>query len=288
MSHTIDLLNHGIRTYSSLYPVIVQVGAGGTGGALVQQIAQLLSSTNVTGSYLIADPDVVEEKNLNNQLFLARDVGKCKASVLANRYRAAYNLQIASYTKGYIEDKDTLLSLFTTDYHNLGGGYSNRLILPILIGAVDNNYTRQIMNQLFGEVNRMILIDAGNGSSSVPKDFPRRPMSEWTMEEKNIYNATGWDGQVVCGVKLEEKTLLPPVGEVFPEMMEDKDEIAPSEVACSNIASHDRQRIMTNRMATLTLGCYLSEILENQTVSKHITFFNAKEGSMQSVQYKEN
>lgn len=70
--------------------------------------------------YLLADPDIVEAKNLRNQLFIEQDIGKKKAEVLANIYSAAYNLKISYYTNSYIENVETLTSLFSYDYLDIG------------------------------------------------------------------------------------------------------------------------------------------------------------------------
>ncbi len=47
---------------SGIYPYIVQIGTGGTGGYLVQHVAQMLGISKVDASYIIVDPDVIEEK----------------------------------------------------------------------------------------------------------------------------------------------------------------------------------------------------------------------------------
>ena len=57
--------------------------------------------------------------------------------------------------------------------------------LPILIGAVDNNRSRQLCHQVFQKSEELVYIDSGNG--------------EYT-------------GQVVCGIRLGGKTSYKPVG----------------------------------------------------------------------------
>lgn len=61
---SINVLEHGnnyIRN-NGIYPYIIQIGTGGTGGYLVQHIAQLLSISGKQASYIIVDPDIIEEK----------------------------------------------------------------------------------------------------------------------------------------------------------------------------------------------------------------------------------
>ncbi|PGT82202.1 ThiF family adenylyltransferase [Bacillus sp. AFS040349] len=282
MNKIIDLLE---KSYSDkrrkLYPYIVVVGTGGTGGYVVQHVAQMMSIFNMRGHFLITDPDVIEKKNLSNQLFVESDIGKKKADVLARRYRTAYNISISSFSDAYIEDVGMLKSLFNTDYQAIG--YSNEVLyLPIIIGCVDNAYTRKVMNDFFHKVGRCLYIDVGNASTEVPKDFRDRPMEKWTDKEKELYAESGWNGQVVCGLKLDGKTILPAPAEVLPDLIDDEGEVAPSQMACSDLMASFPQRLLTNRMAAMAVTTYLNEIFESGTISKQMTFFNAKECFMKS------
>lgn len=280
----IDLLNlESWPKRKGIFPYIVQIGTGGTGGYVTQMVAQMMSIFNQRGIYLLADPDVVEEKNLKNQLFVKRDIGLKKAEVLSKRYSAAYNIPIAHYTESYIEDVDSLRKLFLHNHLNIGGFANNILYLPVIIGCVDNNYTRKVMHEFFHSIQRCLYIDVGNDSAIVPSDFGSRPMDEWSAEEKTSYNESGWTGQVVCGLRMSGETILPPVADVFPDILEDKDEIAPSEAACSNIVASDPQRLLTNRMAAMSVAVYLNELFQSATITNHMTMFHAKDGYMKSL-----
>lgn len=270
-----------------MYPFIAQIGCGATGSKLVAHIAQLFSSLNLQGHYVIADPDIIENKNLRNQQFLEQEVGKKKADVLARRYRAAYQIEIASYSKSYIEDVQSLKNLFNTDYQSIGSSYDT-LFLPIIISCVDNNYTRQIIHQFFELVGRCLWIDVGNEGARVPIDFPKRRKEQWNDQELEEFNNSGWSGQVVCGYKYNRETILNPVAVEFPDILTDTDEIAPSQISCSNLVASEPQRLIVNSMAALTTSLYLNEILENKTISNHISFFHAKKGYMRSVQVEDN
>ncbi|WP_419893853.1 ThiF family adenylyltransferase [Oceanobacillus kimchii] len=277
----IELINKESYGQKGLFPYIVQVGTGGTGGYVTQMISQMLSIFNINGHFMIADPDVIEEKNLKNQLFVKSDIGKKKANVLAKRYSAAYNIPISSYSENYVEDLEVLKNLFYNNHLPNIGGY---LFIPVIIGCVDNNYTRRVLHQFFEWTNKCIYLDVGNDSAKVPFDYGQRPMQEWSEKEKKEYDESGWDGQVVCGVKLSNKTILPPIAEVFPDILKDDDEIAPSQVACSNIVATDPQRLLTNRMAAMSVATYLNEIFQSATISNRMTFFHAKKGYMKSIE----
>ncbi|AQQ55336.1 ThiF family adenylyltransferase [Planococcus lenghuensis] len=269
--------------YEEIFPFIVQIGTGGTGGYLVQHIAQLLGTTGQPATYVVADPDVIEEKNLGNQLFLKSEVGMKKAEVLAQRYSYAYNLDIRSFTDRYIESVEDIRSLFNQDYMDVGqGGFSNKLLLPILIGCVDNNFSRQIMHEFFQQYPG-IYIDAGNEATEVPADWQTRAKSEWTEAELQTFKESGWSGQVVTGVNLN-LAKLPAVGEVYPDILEDNGSIRPSSLSCTQLTASEPQRLIVNKFAATAILSVLTEIVEDHTVSRHVTFFHAKKGYMRSTE----
>ena len=59
------------------------IGAGGVGSWLAPSLALLTSPQQIT----VIDADVLEEKNLDRQLFTERDLGRSKAEALAERYK---------------------------------------------------------------------------------------------------------------------------------------------------------------------------------------------------------
>lgn len=255
--------------------LIVQLGVGGNGGYVVQQVAQMMSTFGIPGRYILADPDVVESHNLKNQLFIPHDLGEKKATVLSSRYGSHYQQMIASYTESYVEDITTLQKLFKqSDY--IGSGYFSRnsVIVPTLIGCVDNNYTRKIMHEFFMTQDRLLYIDVGVEATKVPQDD--RKVETWTEGEQAAYKASGWTGQVVCGLRWDGDTILEPVAGRFPDILEDDDQIAPSETACSNVVAKEPQRLITNRYASLAVANYLNELFGEHTISNHVTFITAK------------
>jgi hypothetical protein len=62
---------------------------------------------------------------------------------------------------------------------------------------------------------------------------------EWTEEEQQRHVNTGWTGQVVAGLRWNGKTVMEPVADRFPDILEDEDEIAPSEMACSQVIASE-------------------------------------------------
>ena len=67
----------------------IVVGAGGTGGYLIRDLARLIGTFNLQNnmdmSIIVIDGDKVEPKNLIRQNFIKSDLGKYKAEVMAAR-----------------------------------------------------------------------------------------------------------------------------------------------------------------------------------------------------------
>jgi hypothetical protein len=277
----IDLLESPYDRRKELYPFIVQIGTGATGSYLVQHIAQMMRIFSTNGLYVVADPDLVEEKNLANQHFLPGEIGQSKAKVLARRYGAAYQVPIGYYDESYIESPEALLQLFNRDYRSVGNRY-DALFLPIIVGCVDNHFSRSVMHHSFSRFKNGIYIDVGSDGANVPSDYPQRPKSEWTTEEYQAYRDSGWSGQCVTGVRLNNKVIQAPVADVFPDILEDTGEIRPSELTCSEIISSQPQKLIVNKFASLAVAAVINDILEDGIVNKHITHFHARKGYMRS------
>lgn len=281
----LDLNSHVLELGSKyIYPYIIQIGVGGTGTYVAQNLAQLLGAGKIPHTYILADPDVIEEKNLKNQLFISEEVGLPKAEVLAERYNYAYDTNIHFKTDCYLEDASSIVELFDSVYVS-GKTYDMELV-PILIGCVDNNFTRQAMEKVMDKMPRLIYIDAGNESVNVPKDWSVRPQNLWTTDELENYKSSGWSGQVVTGYKwgsLEQPT----VAKVFPDILDDTDSLRPSSLSCSEVSGSDPQRMIVNKTAALAITGVVQEIVDNKSVSKHITFFHALKGYMRTVPFEQ-
>jgi len=249
---------------------ILLIGTGGTGGYVAQMIAQYLSIFSKKGQIILADKDVVEAKNLKNQLFVQKDIGKPKAEVLAKRYSAAYSIPISSFTDRYLETIEDIDSMWLRDYDITSGAH-----YKIIISCVDNNYTRQVLHQYFTEHDKgnLIYIDVGNEAVNIPMDIEQ---SQWSEEDKENFQTTGYTGQCVVGYKFNKKVILSPTASVFPDILDDHDEIKPSEASCGDIVVSQPQRLITNRYSALVVGTVMNEIFDTQTISNHVIHFHSK------------
>lgn len=171
-------------TPSTIPHNIFVVGAGGTGSRLIPLLAQFLrsitSGVSPTGWLIspviwLIDSDVIESKNLIRQNFIERDVGKHKASVIADRYSAAYGVNIVPILKmvnpeesgGMRQDilnANRVIRNLTSNANNLESLYRS----SIVIMCVDSVKARRNILQEFiphaycGDNPGIFFIDAGN------------------------------------------------------------------------------------------------------------------------------
>ena len=215
---------------------IVMLGAGGTGGYAAPHIYRLIHTLNRPARFLVADGDIVEEKNLVRQNFIHADLGRNKAAVMAERYASAFGMEIV-YLPEFIENEDALAALTAPDY--------SRKELAILIGAVDNNRSRQMCHSVFMEAKELVYIDSGNGQ---------------------------YTGQVVCGIRRNGRTYYKPVGTLYPDVLADTDKF-PTELSCAEAAISAPQSVVANVMAATAILSYLYDILVLGDITvRNVTF----------------
>jgi len=242
--------------FSQSKPVkIIMLGAGGTGGYIAPHLYRLLHTIDRSTSVIVCDGDIVEEKNLVRQNFIAADLGRNKAQVLAERYASAFGLRV-SYIPEFIEDKDTLAKLVAPDKFQ-PGSYTHRVQegLSILIGCVDNNRSRQLCHEVFKASSNLIYIDSGNGEHT---------------------------GQVVCGIRRSGRTYYKPVGIVYPDVLETTDKF-PTQLSCAEAAISVPQSIVANIMAATAVVSYLYNILVLGSIKTRLITFSTKTINLKPV-----
>lgn len=225
----------------------IMVGCGGTGGYLLPNLARLVANLeHRTGKIILLDGDIVEQKNLKRQNFIAPDLGRHKSQVLAERYSAALGLEI-QYETEYMKD-ETVLERLTPDL-SLGA--------TVVLGCVDNHKTRQIIARWFRAKKGRIWIDAGN-------------------EELH--------GQVVCGYSgfpyrkdyKNEPFALPSTADLFPEIDTDEKAMFNDELSCAERAAENPQNIATNIMAANYMLVFAQQVLLGNPLHSHGIFFSAE------------
>lgn len=271
-----------IRVLDPQKTTVIVVGLGGTGGYVLQQAARLLYALHAQGRVApdvwLVDGDAVEERNLLRQSFLPVDIGQNKAEVLAKRYSLAYGLHIAA-AGTYLTSETRLRELVCgpprpyQSHDDIAKGET-----PIVVGCVDNAPTRRILHEQLQTWENVVYVDAGNGSVTMPDDAAL--VDRYQLAK---IKDSGWDGQVVAGVRRQGKDVLPFPGEVFPDLiMPDDDERLPTEIRCGEVVVDHPQRFMTNLTAATCVLQYLHTLLADGTLLHHRTFFNARAGFVRS------
>lgn len=235
--------------FSRTRPVkIVQLGAGGTGGHIAPHMYRLLYALDRPVRYIICDGDIVEEKNLVRQNFTPAELGENKAKVLAERYSTVFGME-TEYVPSFVESEEQLRQLLTPDKWHIGP-YHQKIIkeMVILLGAVDNNKSRQLCHRVFHQARELIYIDSGNG--------------EFT-------------GQVVCGIRQADRTIYPSIGTVYPDVLEDTDKF-PTELSCAEASVSAPQSMAANITAAMAVVDLAYNILALGDSTVRQTTFSTK------------
>ncbi len=260
---------------------LVLVGTGGTGGYALQQLCRLLyglkaerderraspalhgeDSPGGVPTVLLCDGDVVSASNLKRQYFLSCDVGKKKALVLAERYGTAYGLEIAAYPEYLVPD---------TDLEGIVGEGS------VVVGAVDNAKTRSFLHEKLSAYRDIVYVDVGNAGVALPTENQAS-----SRAERARIRDSGWEGQVLCGVRKNGETLLPFPAEQMPDLLEDDGEALPTEIPCGQVVVSSPQRHLTNVFAATVLTGYLTTLLTDGTLLHRMSLFCARSGYLRS------
>lgn len=226
---------------------ILVIGCGGTGAYVVGHLSRLLSVLDGEPDrpwrgfrLTLADGDVVEPKNLERQHFIKRDLGMNKAEALAVRYSAAFGIGI-DVVPSYLESPEAIAE--TTPH--------------MVIGCVDNNASRKVVNQWFLDTDRFdsrgrFWVDSGNEENS---------------------------GQVVCGFRPERYGdsrsglfSLPTITEIYPTMLEDGK--FNSELSCAELAASAPQNMMANVTAATLVMNFAQKILRGKELRAHGAVFS--------------
>jgi hypothetical protein len=245
---------------------LVIVGVGGTGLYVLQQAARLLYGLKVLGrrvpEVLLIDGDVVEPKNLVRAYFLEQDLHKNKALVAAERYARAYGLPIAALPE-YLGHDTNLKRHVDTG--------------AVVVGCLDNSATRRLLHEKLQEYDHVVCVDSGNAAARVPDD----PDHVDRYELAKIRDS-GWEGQVLAGVRIRRETVIPFPGEVLPDLIAGDDRLPTGERPCGEATVSEPQRHLTNLFAATTVLAYLTPLLSEGTLVHWRSFFDARRGYVRS------
>lgn len=215
----------------------VCIGAGGTGTYFLGSFNRFLATLNITQKNLIAaltviDGDEVELKNCSRQLFYKEDIGRPKASVIAEvmneeLYDMGGNLHWCAYSSYLLETQmleEILLSVNS----------SNCIYIPVILGCVDNHSCRLLIEEVF---------------------YKPTTCNLFYFDSANEFET----GECVYSYKLNGQVLSPCRSHYFPDIKENKGK-ARNELSCEELNQVAPQHIATNMMAgqmLLSAACNL-------------------------------
>lgn len=220
---------------------IIIVGCGGTGGNYVQDLGRYLYENPLQSQcrILIADGDVVEEKNIGRQPFQRRDIGRKKAEVMQEVLTEVFGLKCDFYPEFITSKKD--LEKFEL-----------RNAIPIIVGCVDNHACRRVMHEYFESTPTIYYLDSAN--------------------EEYI-------GEVVVGMRMSNNEICPDRAHYFPEILNNssphKNELSCLERSEENPQHYVTNRTAANLLLKSTIdileeqgwkgGIYYFNIREGRT-----------------------
>ena len=234
-------------------PVLVLVvGAGGTGSAVVMGLPYLDQAMKVWGrssglEVVMMDADSVSETNCVRQPFSTSDIGQNKANVLINRINLFWGTRWRAEPANF-EDR-TLDRINDTS-------------LDILIACVDTRAARAIIERALTKArNRTAYwLDLGNNAAS---------------------------GQFVLGQPLNARNRrkaarLRTVSELYPEIVDTEggEDPLPS---CSAVEALDRQEPFINQTLASAALAMLARLFRYGRLTHHGGFFNAETGRMTAL-----
>jgi len=244
---------------------IMVVGAGGTGGYLVRDLARFIYALREKGdsrqfSISLIDGDEVEAKNVLRQNFMARDIGKKKSDILAKRYAGAFGIEIQSVSE--MADANLLNQLHK--YDNVRG----QTIQNIVVGCVDNHNARRAMKQYSDSKSNVYWIDSGNETKS----------GQAVIGYGRFQNRSGYRSSNRYNVPQRNTVFsLPNVVDLYPEIGdESQDVVEETKVSCAESAMIDTQNIFVNMTAAGHVLSYIRQVVMCEPITINAIEFNIK------------
>lgn len=252
----------------------ILVGLGGTGSHYLRTMLQILNAyfsisenNDITVDITLVDADKVEKKNYNRQLFDENDLGEYKVVALKERYGDYYNVNCKTVTE-YATNIEILTKLFGRGHLEIR---PNVQVIPILISLIDNNKSRQVFHEFFHSdldlIKNLIWIDVGIEGVMIVEDP--------TPDQEKQIRFSGFGGQVVCGYKYKNQTILEPVTKVYPNILDDEITFFPGQ-SCGDTIVNNPQRLVTNQLAAQVVAMIFNNIINDLKIITHVVNFNAQ------------
>jgi molybdopterin/thiamine biosynthesis adenylyltransferase len=250
--------------------VVIQVGCGGTGSWLVPLVSKLLNNIKLRLPetteviYKIVDDDVVDRRNILRQNFSEWDIGKGKAMSLISRY--CYNFENMVAIPNRIKTSKDFYNLITPIDNNF---VIRQKSLVIVIGCVDNNKSRQILNKLAKYTHNIeeypiVYIDSGNLLYNGQIVTMSYGFNEFLIEMVTEFEPDRAE-QLTRQIKKRKKIIF---NKMFP--------IEPgTEEVQQSCAFFGDQSQSINSLAATMVFCNLQKILVSSEIPPNIITFNS-------------
>lgn len=273
-----DLRAHKSNLMSAHGIIITIIGSGGTGGYVIRDMLRFLQSLKNKGdtrqfAVNLVDADIVEDKNLIRQNFIAADVQQKKAVVLARRYGNAFGIPVIPRDMmiNRYNDLHTIKNDTVNNVLNLQPGQQVR---EIIIGCVDNHAARRVIRDYLINANsEAYWIDSGNermsgqvalGYAGVGAQFRAHYAGRNLEHTKALMRA-------------ESNYPLPTVNELYPEINDPKqDLIGSDDTSCAERALQDEQNIFINMSAAMHVLNYLRQVVMSENIMTNSIVFDVK------------
>lgn len=225
------------------------IGAGGTGSYVVPGLARDIYTMKKRPQLILCDGDVVEDKNLKRQHFVSSDIGQNKALALANRYAAAFGIEVG-YKDEFIETTKAFADLLNSVKGNV-----------LVITCVDNIKTRMLFREAFLAHTKsdVYWIDCGNESEAGQAVLAAR-VPWWKKTEIN-----------------KGRFPMPDVFDLYPELVERaKADKLPTEMSCAELAASSPQYGFINLTAATMALNWAHDLLHTIPIRTNVAEFSIK------------
>lgn len=246
---------------------IILVGCGGTGSYMAQSIGRLLYALKEKGTHagaIFFDHDKVETKNVGRQLFCLAEVGQNKAKALAERFGAAWGLDIVAIPERFKAQK----------IQSIRGN------LAVIVGCVDNAAGRK-------EISRSLDL-----THDYHEDGCKCAPTTWWLDCGNHDNA----GQVALGTTntsaglahaFQSKTIvqkLPSPSLQYPDLLIPgaHEQTAGGKLSCAELVMLNMQSMNINARIAAEASEFLTGLLLTRDLKRYAWEVNLAAGSSRS------
>lgn len=201
--------------------LFVVVGVGGTGSLIARDLPKLLLDTE--SKILLIDGDRVERKNMKRQSYQEQDINENKAIALAKKINALYGPVCYAYDKYLTKDE------LYIEINKIIDKYS----VPVILGCVDNDATRTILENTFNRYPNAAYLDSANSE---------------------------YEGNIFVAFK-DKNNLIGPLRSQSYELEKDNH---PLDKSCQEQSATNTQYLVTNLKMATELFEHCDQLMKNQ------------------------